>query len=180
MKINHEIFLALSTLLLLLSACASVPNGPSAMAMPGTGMNFDRFQSDDASCRQFAQGHIGGKTAQQAANESFAGSALVGTVLGAAMGTAADGGSGAGEGAAIGLFMGSLIGIEQANGSSHETQRRYDNAYIQCMYGKGHRVPVHGRIEQQPAYRVPPSRPAGYPIPPPPPRYVPLKPPDAP
>lgn len=157
---------------LLLNACATIPNGPSNLALPGTGKSFEQFRYDDNSCRQFAHEQIGGTTANQAANSSFAGSAIVGTVLGAAVGAAAGGDEGAGVGAATGLFVGSLIGVDEANASAYGTQRRYDNAYAQCMYAKGHRVPVVGRIEQQPAYRLPP-KPSYYPPPPPPPGYVP-------
>lgn len=45
---------------------------------------------------------------------------------------------------------------------SWEVQRRYDNAFIQCMYAKGHQVP--GR--KLPART--PTPPAGPPPPPPP------------
>jgi len=169
MKANIKGSLAIPALLLL-SACASVPNGPSTMALPGTGKHFDQFRYDDSSCRQFAHDQIGGTTANQAANESFAGSAIVGTVLGAAIGAAAGGDEGAGAGAATGLFVGSLIGIDEAHASSYSAQRRYDNAYVQCMYAKGHRVPVSGHIEQQRLRHQPPPPPAYYPPPPPPPR----------
>jgi len=167
---------------LLLVACASVPNGPSTMALPGTGKDFDQFRYDDATCRQFAQEQIGGKTANQASDDSFARSAAVGTVLGAAVGAAAGGGRGAGVGAATGLLVGSMIGVDEASHSSYGAQRRYDNAYIQCMYAKGHKVPVSGRVmQQQPAYSSPPPPPASHvPPPPPPPGYVPPPPPDAP
>lgn len=163
--------------ILVLTACASVPDGPSAMALPGTGKDFDQFRSDDATCRQFAHEQIGGTTANQASNDSFARSAAVGTALGAAVGAAAGGGRGAGVGAATGLLVGSLVGADEANASSYGVQRRYDNAYIQCMYAKGHRVPVSGRVvtQQRPAYAPPPS--VAYP-PPPPPGYAP--PPDMP
>ncbi len=157
--------------ILLLAACVSVPNGPSAMALPGTGKNFDQFRYDDATCRQFAHEQIGGTNANQASSDSFAKSAVVGTALGAAIGAAADGGRGAGAGAATGLFIGSLIGVDQGNASSYRTQRHYDNAYIQCMYAKGHRVPVSGHIEQQPLY-VQPSTNSQY-LPPPPSGYKP-------
>ncbi len=50
MKMILNVSLALPALLLL-SACASVPNGPSTMALPGTGKNFDQFRYDDSSCR---------------------------------------------------------------------------------------------------------------------------------
>jgi len=174
MKKHYKVTLVLSALLL--SACVSVPNGPSAMALPGTGKNFDQFRIDDSSCRQFAHDQLGGKTANEAANESFAGSAIVGTLVGTAIGAAAGGEHGAGAGAATGLFVGSLIGVDEANASSYGTQRHYDNAYTQCMYAKGHRVPVTGHIEQQLPQNFPPPNSRYYP-PPPPPGYTP---PDAP
>ncbi len=152
---------------LLLSACATVPNGPSGLALPGTGKNFDQFHADDTICRQFAQEQIGGTTATQASNDSFARTAVLGTALGAAVGAVADGGHGAGIGAATGLLFGSIIGVNEANMSSSGAQHRYDNAYIQCMYAKGNQVPVSGRISTQ---RRPASvpAPAAYPPPPPP------------
>jgi hypothetical protein len=171
MKNNLKVTLLLPAALLI-SACASVPNGPSTMALPGSGKSFDQFRYDDSSCRQFAHEQIGGTTANQASNDSFAKSAVVGTALGAAIGAAVDGGRGAGAGAATGLFIGSLIGVDEGNASSYRTQRHYDNAYIQCMYAKGHRVPVSGHIEQQPAYGQPSSS-SPYPPPPPPAGYRP-------
>jgi len=159
---------------LLITACVSIPNGPSRMALPGTGRSFDQFRYDDGSCRQFAHEQIGGSSANQAAKESFAGSAIVGTVLGAAVGAAVSNGHDTGAGAATGLFVGSLMGADAANASAYGTQRRYDNAYIQCMYAKGHRVPVSGHIEQQPPInRQTQPRPGYYPPPPPPPGYMP-------
>lgn len=162
----------------LLSACASVPNGPSTMALPGTGKSFDQFRADDASCRQFAQEQIGGSTANQAGNDSFARTAVLGTALGAAVGAAAGGGHGAAIGAATGAVAGSAIGANEANYSSREAQRRYDNAYTQCMYASGHRVPVSGNfIPQQTQDSSPPPSapppPTGAAYPPPPPGYKP-------
>ena len=168
---------------IILSACASVPNGPSSMALPGTGKNFEEFRIDDASCRQFAQDQVGGATANQASNDSFVKSAVVGTALGAAVGSATGGGRSTGSGAAMGLLVGSLIGVNEANASASGTQRRYDHAYTQCMYAKGHHVQVSGRIiTQQPLeyMPVPQAVPNGYPAPPPPPGYVPPIPPDFP
>ncbi|MHB1677374.1 MAG: hypothetical protein ACYCSS_07535 [Sulfuriferula sp.] len=159
---------------LVLVACAVVPNGPSQMAMPGTGKSFDQFRADDAYCRQFAQVQIGG-TVSQAANDGVAGSAVVGTALGAAVGAAADGGRRAvGVGAATGLLAGGLVGANEAQASGYSAQRRYDNAYMQCMYADGDRVPVSGEFvigPPPPFYAAPPS-PAIYP-PPPPPGYIP-------
>lgn len=43
-----------------------------------------------------------------------------------------------------------------ATGTWNEQQRRYDFAYIQCMYVKGHRVPVAGQFIGAPAGSPPP------------------------
>lgn len=182
MRANIKV-ISMLTATVLVASCVSVPNGPSNMALPGTGKNFDQFRMDDASCRSFAQGQIGGVTANQASNNSFVESAVVGTVLGALVGAAAGRGRGVGVGAATGLFVGSVVGANSANASSYGTQHRYDNAYTQCMYANGHRVPVSGHIEQQPTYspnQSSPNRNEGYPPPPPPYGAMPSVPPDLP
>jgi hypothetical protein len=158
-----------------LTACATVPTGPSVMSLPGTGKSFDQFRFDDATCRQFAFEQVGGMTGQQAAQDAAVKSAVVGTVLGAAAGAAigsasGDMGSGAAIGAGTGLLLGSSAGSGYASGSYYDAQRRYDAAYLQCMYAKGNRIPVYGRFtESAPSA---PSRwesqpPADYPPPPP-------------
>ncbi|MDR3411020.1 MAG: glycine zipper family protein [Formivibrio sp.] len=156
---------------LLLSACVSMPDGPSVMALPGTGKSFDQFRYDDVTCRQYANTQIGGMTANQAASDSLAKSAIVGSALGAAVGVATGGGRGAGVGAATGLAVGSAVGLDSANASSYGAQRRYDNAYIQCMYAKGHRVPVSGRVMTEQPQRSYQYEPAPLNYPPPPPGY---------
>ena len=101
---------------LLLAACTVMPEGPSAMVLPGTGKSFEQFRGDDLQCRGYAQGQLGGSSAQQAGVDSGVRSAALGTVLGA------------------------------ADTSSYGMQRRYDNAYQQCMYASGHKVPVAGQM----------------------------------
>src|SRR5262252_8371728 len=54
------------------------------------------------------------------------------------------------------------------SGSWTDQQRRYDFAYIQCMYAKGHRVPVPGQFTGAPSSGPPPV-PSGAAPPPPPP-----------
>lgn len=150
--------------LLVASACVTVPTGPSSMALPGTGRGWDQFRFDDGDCRQFAQAQVGGMTPDQAGVTSGVNSAAVGTLLGAAAGAAINGGQGAAVGAGAGLALGGLAGTGTANASSYELQRRYDNAYLQCMYAKGHRVPVYGDYSSSrpaprayaPAYPPPP------------------------
>jgi hypothetical protein len=159
---------------LLLGACVSMPSGPSVMVLPGSGKSFDQFRYDDADCRQFANVQVGGASASDAAADSFAKSAVVGTVVGAAAGAALGGRSGAAVGAGGGLLLGSAAGAGAADTSSYGLQRRYDYAYIQCMYAKGHKVPVSGRLTSSPpagpsyAPPPPPPPPPGPPPPPPP------------
>lgn len=161
--------------LLLLGACVSMPSGPSVLVLPGSGKSFDQFRADDAACRQYAQYQMGGATADQAAVDSGVRSAALGTVLGAAAGAAINGRSGAGAGAGAGLLFGGLSGAGAANSSGYATQQRYDFAYQQCMYAKGHRVPVSGRFSGGGDMRREVQPPAsGYAVPPPntpPPRY---------
>lgn len=167
--------------LLLLGGCTAMPTGPSVMALPGAGKNFDQFRMDDAECRQFASIQTGGTTANQAATDATVRSAAAGVVVGAATGAAMGGQEGSGEGAGIGLLVGSMAGAGAARRSAYGTQRQYDHAYVQCMYAKGEQVPIPEIFERNPAhapdmppprYYYPPPPPPGYyapPLPPPPP-----------
>ncbi|MGC1519120.1 MAG: hypothetical protein WA787_10165, partial [Azonexus sp.] len=71
----------------------------------------------------------------------------------------------------VGLVGGSAYGANSAYASGYGTQRQYNNAYIQCMYVKGHSVPVPAgmvqpRVVNNPAsVGIPP--PPGVPPPPP-------------
>lgn len=150
-------------LALALAGCATVPSGPTIMAMPGPNKNFQQFQADQASCQQYAQAAIGGSSAAQNAQNSAVGSAVVGSALGAAAGAilgsvSGNAGAGAAWGAGTGLLFGSAAGANAAGVSYAETQRRYDIAYGQCMYARGNDLP--GRV----AYRAVPQAPA-YPPP---------------
>lgn len=165
---------------LLLSACVSVPSGPSVMTLPGTGKSFDQFRHDDYQCRQFAYEQLGGVTPRQSTMSSGVESAAVGAGLGAAAGALIGGGEGAAIGAGAGLLMGGLSGSDTSRASGYEGQRRYDISYIQCMYANGHRVPVTGQItggsnnnypktsNPPPRGFTPPPPPSGNPPPPPP------------
>lgn len=156
-----------------LGACAVVPTGPSIMVLPGTGQSIEQFRADDVYCRDYSMVQIGGKTASQASSESLATSAAVGTAVGAVAGAAIGGGrEGAAVGAGAGLLVGTAAGAGAARSSGFGTQRQYDNAYIQCMYAKGHRVPVPASMATAKAVKhtdagIPPP-PPGAPPPPPP------------
>lgn len=157
--------------LLLLAGCTSIPTGPSVMVLPGTGQSIERFRADDVYCRDFALDQIGGRDAEQAGRRSAVSSAAVGTAVGVVAGAALGGRDGAAVGAGSGLLVGSAIGADKANRSQVGTQRQYDHAYIQCMYTKGHRVPVPASMAQRPVKAedagIPPP-PAGLPPAPPP------------
>jgi hypothetical protein len=158
---------ALPTLLgaLLLSACTVLPSGPSVMTLPGSGRTLESFRADDLFCRDYAYQWIGGKTASQATQQSTVSSAAVGAAVGAVAGAAIGGDArGAAVGAGVGLLAGTAAGSEAGRASGVGTQRQYDNAYIQCMYSKGHRVPVPANMASQR-----PVRAADAGIPPPPP-----------
>jgi hypothetical protein len=160
--------------LLLLGACTTIPTGPSVLVMPGTGKSFDQFRADDADCRQYALSQVGGATANDASVQSTVNSAAVGTAVGALAGVAMGGRQGAGVGAGMGLLAGSAMGAGAGQSSGYGSQRRYDNAYVQCMYAKGDRVPVSGRMMSGPVQAISPLPPPNvYAPPPPPPGYYP-------
>jgi len=156
--------LAIIAASLLLGACTIMPSGPNVMVLPGTGQSMERFRADDYACRDFALGQVGGRSSQQAANQAAVGSAVVGTAIGAVAGAAIGGSQGAAVGAGTGLLIGSAVGADSARASGYGSQRQYDNAFIQCMYTKGHRVPVPANV----AYSKP-VKAANTGIPPPPP-----------
>jgi hypothetical protein len=135
--------LAISALTLLAGGCSTTPpHSPSVLVLPGTGKSFEQFRADNEICKQFAREQVGGQTTDMAATDSGVRSAAVGTILGAAVGAAADGGHGAGVGAGVGLALGGLEGSRAAEVSGGRLQQRFDYGFIQCMYAKGHRVPV--------------------------------------
>ncbi|MEP7329418.1 MAG: YMGG-like glycine zipper-containing protein [Betaproteobacteria bacterium] len=134
------------TLALLASGCATLPSGPNVMVMPGAQKNYAQFQNDQAACQQNAQAAIGGESASQAAANTAVASALIGTALGAAVGAIIGSASGmssqgAAWGAGTGLLYGSAAGANASGYTYAEAQRRYDMAYVQCMYARGNAVP---------------------------------------
>ncbi len=169
---SRLLMLPLFAVLIALQACVTVPTSPSVMALPGTGKSFEQFRNDDAVCRQYAYEQAGGMAGQQAAQGSAVTSAVAGTALGTAAGAligagAGDAGAGAAIGAGTGLLLGSAAGSGAASESSYDAQRRYDNAYLQCMYAKGNQIPGYYRGGYREAPRPRSS------TPPPPPDYPP-------
>ncbi len=167
--------LALAIGALTLAACASAPVGPSVLVLPGSSKSFDQFRLDEIDCRQYASQSSGGQTAENAQTESALKSAAIGTAIGAAAGALMNGSSGAGVGAGAGLLAGGLFGTSASSQSAYTLQRRYDNAYQQCMYAKGNRIPAYGMrsTSTSTAATVRSSDSAAYPPPPPPPSGTP-------
>ena len=166
------------------AGCTTVPTSPSTLALPGTGKPFDLFRQDDGACRQYAYESIGGQSAAAAQTDSAVRSTVAGAAIGALIGAAVNGGTGAAVGAGVGGGVGGIAGVGASEASGYEAQRRYDNAYTQCMYGKGHRVAVSGGARYSPyapGYYPPHPRYSyyGYPPPPPPAGYYPPPPPPA-
>jgi hypothetical protein len=151
--------------LLVLSGCATIPTSPSVMVLPSPGKTFEQFQTEDAICRQWAGQQIG-LTPQENINQSTATGAVVGTAVGAGLGAAIGAASGnAGVGAAIGagsgLLLGTATGASAGQAYGWDAQRRYDIAYMQCMYAKGNQIP--GRvIPARRIKRIPPPPPPPY------------------
>jgi outer membrane lipoprotein SlyB len=164
-----------------LAACVHIPVGPSVMALPGEGKSFDEFQADDAACRDWAA-YATGVSSRRAANDTALAGAAVGTAVGAATGAAIGAASGnpatgAAVGAGTGLLGGTLIGASNAEEARWRVQRRFDMAYMQCMYAKGNQIPVpRGSVPSRSmrAYERPPRPPSAVP---PPPRGAPPPPP---
>lgn len=143
-----------------LGACATVPAGPSVVALPGSGKSFDQFQGDDLVCRQWAAQQAG-TTPERAGGLATAERAGIGTLLGAGLGAAIGAighnpGLGAAVGAGGGLLAGTAVGAGAGQRAAYDVQHRYDAAYEQCMYAKGNQVPG---VAPAPAASIPPPPP---------------------
>lgn len=136
---KHKLPLGMAASVLLLSACAQTPMGPTVNVMPGPGKAFDAFQFDQAGCKQFAEQAVAGQA--QEANLKGVGAAALTTALGAGLGAAIGGGRGAGIGAASGALGGAGIGAMTSGNQQNDIQSQYNNAFAQCMYAKGNLVP---------------------------------------
>jgi len=150
----------------LLGGCATMPTGPSVMVLPPPGKPFEVFQAEELGCRNWAAQQTGQQPAE-AVNQNVVLGAGLGTLLGAGLGAAigaasGDPGAGAAIGAASGLVGGTAVSSGPAYAAGVELQRRYDNAYLQCMYAKGNLIPGIA----SPHYAVPPPPPAYQPEPP--------------
>ena len=172
---------------LFLTACATMPTGPSVMVLPGNGKNFQQFQSDDAMCRQWASQQTGVTTDRVSTGNTITGAAvgtLVGAAAGAALGAAAGNPAvGAAAGAGVGLLGGTAVGASSGTSARISVQQRYDMTYMQCMYANGNQIPVaRGAVPGYAAQQAAPPPPAPAPsfAPPPPSAVTPPPPPPGP
>jgi uncharacterized protein YcfJ len=136
-------------LVVALVGCAATPMGPTVQVMPAPGKDFGAFQSDQATCKNYAAGQVQGQ-AEAANNQAVAGGVLA-TALGAGLGAAVGGaygnaGAGAAVGAASGATMGAGMGANSSGYAQMSIQQQYDNAYSQCMYSKGDQVPGYAPV----------------------------------
>lgn len=160
---NSRLAIVSCMALFLFSGCATLPIGPSVRVLPGDGKPFEEFQADDAICRQWAGQQIG-ISPQETVNSNATSGAAVGTLLGAGVGAlfgaaAGNPGVGAAIGAGSGLLVGTATGAEAGQAYGWEAQRRYDNAYVQCMYSKGNLVPGVAKKGRYSRRAVPPPPP---------------------
>ena len=158
--------LVLFLAVVLLGGCSTIPAGTSVMVLPEPGKPFEAFQSDDAVCRQWAMQKIQ-VPPNEIVNKNLAGGAAIGTVMGAGLGAAIGAASGnPATGAAIGAASGLIGGTAVASGPAHaaggEAQRRYDNAYQQCMYAKGNQISGSAVTPPKRSRWIPPPPPPGY------------------
>lgn len=164
----------------LLAACVTYPRaGPTSPAYIGDGKTQAEFAQADAYCRDLALNRTGIDPGDAAA-QSTAGSAVLGTLLGAALGAgigaaAGDPGLGAAIGAGSGLAGGLAYGTGSGAASASMAQQRYDAEYYQCMYAAGHRVP--GVMPAPARQSFPPPPPPPSPPPAGAPQYAPPAPP---
>ncbi|GFO70745.1 hypothetical protein GMLC_43240 [Geomonas limicola] len=163
---TRSLSLWLLGVLLVLAGCATMPTGPSVRVLPAPGKSFEEFQTDDAICRQWAERQVG-ISPQERADQNTATGAVAGTVIGGGLGAAlgaagGHAGAGAAIGAGTGLLFGTAAGASSGESSGYESQRNYDNTYVQCMYAKGNQIPGVVRRSPRRATAPPPPPPPGY------------------
>ncbi len=125
-------------LILLISACASTPMGPTVRVLPPQGKSFDQFQMEQYSCKQYADDQVRGQA--ERANTTGVLEGLGGTVLGAGLGAAIGGGQGAAIGAASGAVAGTAVGAHTSSSDQKGIQQQYNDAFVQCMVAKGNQI----------------------------------------
>ena len=131
--------LAVLTVALVTTGCATTPTGPRVQVMPAANKPFDVFAREQSDCEHYASGQVTGEARK--ANNRALGAPALGAVLGLGVGAATGSGRAATVGAATGGGIGAAVGTNESSYSWYGLQRRYDIAYSQCMYAKGNSVP---------------------------------------
>lgn len=150
-----------------LAGCASAPLGPTVAVMPAPNKPLEVFSAEDRYCQDYADRAVRGQA--QKTDDAAVGKAVVGTAVGAVVGAAVGGREGAAVGAGGGLLVGSAAGAGHGSMSERQIQRRYDVAYLQCMYSYGNQVPGQYAPRQAPPPPPPPPPGSSGSAPPPPP-----------
>jgi hypothetical protein len=150
-----------SVAFLVLSGCATQPSGPNVLVLPNPGKSFQEFQSNDMTCRQWAERQIG-ISAQTVSNQNMVTGAIVGTAIGAGAGAlmgeaSGQTGNGGALGAGTGLLVGTAAGANAGQEYGWKAQQQYDYAYVQCMYAMGNQIP--GQIYQYRIRQIAPAPP---------------------
>ena len=158
-----------------LAACASTPMGPTVLAVPPQGKPFEQFQGDQYACKQYADEQVRGQA--ESANTTGVLEGVGGTILGAGLGAAIGGGRGAAIGAAGGAVAGTGVGATTSGHQQRGIQVQYNEAYEQCMVGKGNQIerpapPPAPTVVYTPPPTVVYQQPAVVYAPPPPPPPV--------
>lgn len=150
--------------LLAVGGCSTLPTGPSVLVLPAPGKSLEQFRDDDIICRQWASRQVGVSPQETASRSAVSGAALgtaigagAGALLGAAGGDVA---AGAAIGAGSGLILGTASGADSGQEYGYDAQRRYDYAYVQCMYVKGNQIP--GQVHRYRLRRAPATPPPGF------------------
>ncbi len=145
MLMRLRYFTPAAAALILLTGCQPAPpSGPTITVMPGPHKTLDQFQSDDYTCRNFAQNQsyqapqTGLNSAAGTTAATTVGGAAAGALLGAAGGNA---GMGAAIGAGAGLLGGGIYSAHRNNQEGESLQQSYNTAYAQCMKIRGNSVP---------------------------------------
>ena len=159
MRTHRLLSMATVAAALALGGCAVAPTAPSVMVLPGSQKGAAEFQADNAACQQHAQALLAGDT--QAINDQAVASAAIGAAIGATAGALLGHGGyshqSAAWGAGTGLMFGSAVGAGNSQVSSYGLQRRFDIAFMQCMYVRGNQIPGQVSYRRQaPAVAPPP------------------------
>ena len=137
-------------------------SGPNVL-VARTGRSFDQFRADDLDCRQYAYQQIGGKSGKRPPTNLPSAAPLWDCNRSSGRGRT---GRSPGRSSGCRFRIGGGIddGCRGGYRSSYALQRSYDNAFVQCMYAKGHRVPVPAGMAPshsgQAAVPPPPSGPS--------------------